>query len=99
MTMDELITQGYCFFVGRTIVKPDLVFCTIRDVRGETVAQARAQYAEVAISTAIATMGKPVLAPAKPVMPGLPSPRRETDTVAMKPRTMPGMPQPKGTNQ
>lgn len=86
--MDDLIAQGYCFFVGRTVVKPDLVFCTIRDKSGETVSQARAMTAAEAQARAIALMigGK-----SKPTMPGMPA------MPAARP-TMPGMPQPKGTN-
>jgi hypothetical protein len=87
LTMDELIAQGYCFYIGKTVVKPDLCFCTIRDVRGETVAQSRAMIADHAIAAAIEAIGKtarpePTTARVKPAMPRMPMP----------------MPKPKGTN-
>lgn len=95
MTMDELIAQGYCFFIGRTVVKPDLAFCTIRNVTGDTVAQARALTAADAIAEAIGSVTTPArtttMKMPKPAMPGMPT------MPAARP-AMPGMPQPKGTN-
>jgi hypothetical protein len=96
LTMDELIAQGYCFYIGKTVVKPDLCFCTIRDKSGETVSQARAMTAAEAQARAIALMiGGKSAAPAHSepttvrVKPAMPMPA---------PRTMPGMPKPKGAN-